>query len=1148
MQLFDEPRGRKRPAGYLPLFDDATLRDEPVSESEVTQQERDSILQQIGELTGGTVSRVADTLAVPGDYARGVMAGKPGERLGGRDLLREFGLASQDDNWGNFISGTAVEAFTDPLALLSGPAAALTAAGKAAKKLNLLDSAATAATRKAISSGAAAGDALPYVAKMNRKALEKTGRTLSTFDPATTGRPLYGKRTARRASTLDDVIRYSDDPVKAEREARLLLGDQLDDLRNQTLSKSFGVGLPFQDPTIVGDLFGKGFGDNYADVLDTVGQGVRWSYPGRVAAAAFDNRVAGAVDAEEQITNAANFAARSRLGGIAKEAHAERLAKLYAEDSDRVAGTFSEEGNRRIGRVIEGTATPEDAAFVKSRPELQNWIDSWRHDRHQYIEESRAMGLSDAEVRDKYGIEYLPRRAEAALEMAGRSNRTLGKALTTMTGDQLGRTDAMQIPGGRDTIIDLSRDTQVSGAKRALASDNEAAQYLLDKLQPMVPPGGPELEMPQMLKLARVLNSLPDDVVTTAPLFGQHPTEMIGSYLKGRNEAMGTAGTLYDSLATMAKNKAFGDVEGGRHISLAEAAKRLNLRSYDEDVFGELADGVTPSGASQQLRERLAKLSGADPDDINIASFSVSEEHVNKLARARDAFTTDEASSELVKFLDHLTQAWKGSILTWPARSVRDLYSGAASNWLVGAFDVDSVMAAKQLYAQGAKSPAFLEELLRIPRYQGLNEGEAIARFYGDMAGTGIASGGAVEFGGSTIGNRALDPIIGANPLSFGGAVAELGGSWRKKDFFTWRSQMNPSAETLNPIMRAGEKANALTDGVNRVSGMLSLLKQGYTPDAAAATMRRVHADFSSLTSFERGWLKNLFPWYSYQSRIFREVLGQLAERPGGRYGQLMQATENAQESAEDTYIPSGVRSQFAVAVPEIIPDWLGGNTSPNVTRFLTDLDLPGYDQINMLETPGTVAGSAAGTARQIAMQLHPLARQGVEMAVNRDLFTNRPLGESTSGLDAIVRSVTGNDRADVPAFIEKTVENTPFVARPLGVARSLLDNRGDTPMQSRALKTLLNATTGMKVRDVAQEDALADAVRQIEESIDPYTREFQQVFIPEAMQPNVPQWAVRRLAVSRALGRERREARKPKGKKDAKKRRSDDALPSLFE
>ena len=99
MQLFDEPRGRKRPAGYLPLFDDATLRDEPVSESEVTPQERDAILQQIGELTGGTVSRVADTLAAPGDYARGVMAGKPGERVGGRDLLREYGLASQDDNW-----------------------------------------------------------------------------------------------------------------------------------------------------------------------------------------------------------------------------------------------------------------------------------------------------------------------------------------------------------------------------------------------------------------------------------------------------------------------------------------------------------------------------------------------------------------------------------------------------------------------------------------------------------------------------------------------------------------------------------------------------------------------------------------------------------------------------------------------------------------------------------------------------------------------------------------------------------------------------------------------------------------------------------------------------------------------------------------
>jgi hypothetical protein len=180
-------------------------------------------------------------------------------------------------------------------------------------------------------------------------------------------------------------------------------------------------------------------------------------------------------------------------------------------------------------------------------------------------------------------------------------------------------------------------------------------------------------------------------------------------------------------------------------------------------------------------------------------------------------------------------------------------------------------------------------------------------------------------------------------------------------------------------------------------------------------------------------------------------------------------------------------------------------------------------------------------------MQLHPLYRMAVEGMVNTDLFTNRPLGDSTSSLDAIARSVTGDQTADVPFLVEKTVENLPFAGRPLYAARSLLDTRGDRPLSDRVFTTGFNALTGVKRRTVAEQDALADAMREIETSIDPYTREFKQVFIPEAMQPMVPNWALRRLAVHRALGRERREARKPAAKK-GKKRQSDTGAVTLFD
>jgi hypothetical protein len=193
----------------------------------------------------------------------------------------------------------------------------------------------------------------------------------------------------------------------------------------------------------------------------------------------------------------------------------------------------------------------------------------------------------------------------------------------------------------------------------------------------------------------------------------------------------------------------------------------------------------------------------------------------------------------------------------------------------------------------------------------------------------------------------------------------------------------------------------------------------------------------------------------------------------------------------------------------------------------VSDVDLPGIDQINMIETPGTLSGTLSGTARHLALQTHPLIRTLAEGAFGTDLFSNRPLGEATSPLDAIARSVTGNRSANVPTAIEKLVELVPLLGgRPLYTARSLLDDTGDASLLSRAVKTAANATTGLKFRDVTPEQRLSDASRQIEQGIDPYTREFKQTYIPEEFLPAVPQWAQDHMAVKRQLDRENKKLR----------------------
>lgn len=1152
---------RRRPGGYLPLFDDAYLRDEPVEQDTVTPEERASVLSDIGSLTGGTLSRLGDLLAMPGDYTRGLLTGRTGERVTGRELNREMGLAGQEDSWLNFIGGLATEAVTDPLSILAGPAKSLTPAGKAAAKLagptgTLLETAPTALTRKAISTGMA-DDLLPMVARRTKRALEATGRKISTFDPATVGRPIYGTRTSQRAGTLDDLIKYSDTPEATEQAARSLLGAELDTLRHQPLAKSFGIGLPFQEPAIVGDFLGKNFGDRYADVLDTVGQSVRWSPLGRGMAAAFDNRVGNAIDAESQITNIADWQAR-KVGGAAETLeHTMQLSKLRAAHPEVFASDTAPEANERLVRYLEGdaTRTAEDIAYVESRPQLKAYADWFDGKRGRMLQESRDAGLNATPLQDDYGLLWVPRKAEAALEMQSRRDRKLAAALSVLSPDALARTDAMKLPGGITTIRELSQDANVSGAKRAFTTDESAAQYIFDKINAMVLPGQPPIDMKKATKIARIMHALPEDVTAKAPLFGQHPVDMIGGAVRNKGEAIGTSGVIYDSLATMARNQPYTAVEGGKHVSLQTALNRLGLKTHVDDVFrdsdeiiGTLADGSTGPlrgeyGAAQQMRERLAKLAGVDADEINLNEFSIPEEHLNRLTRAKDSYASGEVASALRDALDHYTAAWRGSILAWPARSVRDLYSGAVSNWLAGAFDRKSLLAAKALIMEGPESETFLSTLKSIPRYQ---TDDGLHQFYADLAATDLLGANTMaDVGASLRGARSMDAIIGSDPISLSSIGNELKTGWNWKDFSNWRSNLKPMAETTNPILKAGERANSLTDGINRLTGYMSLIQQGYEPTAAARIIARAQVDPRTLTSFERNYLKSFFPWYSFQSRIFRDVLRQLAERPGGRYGQLIHATEALQNEGDDQYISSGLRSQFAFPIPEE----LGGVPAPGTQTFLTDLDFPGFDQINMIETPGTLSGTVKGTLRQVGMQLHPLYRTPVEWITGKDLFTNRPLGEATSPADAILRSVTGNEQADAPFLVDKGLEILPFVGRPLYYARGLLDNRGGESFLNRAVTTNLNATTGLKFRKQRADDAAADAVRQIEESIDPYTREFQQTYIPAHLQPDVPDWALRRMAVARALGRERREARKPKKKgKKAEKRQVDTGMPSLFE
>ena len=1067
-----------------------------------------SVLDDVQDSAGGTIDQLAYVLDTPGAIARALLAGQPDrafadadERVSGRDLLRQYGIIpeGQEDDWVNFGVGLAAEMALDPLAWVSGPAKALTAAGKAAKKLNLLDDAARAVSKQAI-----AGNAVPELAQRAATEINKRGgidavKAAQNIDLY--AKPLVGKRAAQRFGTLEDLIQYSDDPTKAMDEAKLLLGDDLDGLLKQPLSRDVGISLPLGDPFATFNIPG---GARYSDALDSIGKGIRWSAPGRAWASRFDGRVGSAMDEKGQVLNRAAY---ERMTAAKKQASARMTdieTRLFAGAED----AFSEEGNRRMGRLLEGNTTPEDLAWAQN-PAVRQALDAYDELRRYFPGAMEDVGLSGATIADEFGLDYMPYSADPLFEMAGKRNPNLARQINTMTGDQMRRTKAMRVPGGRDQIMKLSQDYNVSGPNRAYKTDEQAAAYLADQVFGSPYASLTKRQKDRLVRLARVLNKLPEEITRTNPLFGQHPSQQFRSYVEGRAGAMANAETLYDSMASMAVNMPYAQVRDGKHIPITAALKKLGLKTVVDDV-GEV-------GARQQLRQRLAERFGiADPDSVNLSQISIPQEHLDRMAKMREAFTRPEVASDAIKTLDEFTRIWKGSILAWPARVIRDVYSGQFANWLAGAFDAESVVAAKGLLATGATSPEFQQWLGRIPRYASIvNPLDRAAAFNSDFAATELLRAGqSMERTASITGDKALENIVGARPVTMGAIGEQLvSGKW--------------NSPGDNPILRAGEAANNLSDGINRVSGYLSLLSQGFTPEAAAKAIKKVQVDYSSLSDFERLYMRHFFPWYTFQSRMFGEILGQLVQRPGGRYGQTINALSDAQQAAsEDQYIPSTLRSQVAIPIGNIF-----GQQDQGVSTYLHKFQLPGLSELQMLSLQATPEGTVAKTLGNLGAQLHPMYRIGTEVLTGRDLYHDTPLGENPTGVVSQASRAAGLGAGYFTALGDRAVGNIPFVQRPSQVVSQLADTRSGAPLSQRAILALLNATTGVGVRTVSETQKQADAQRLLKESIDPFTREMPISYIPEELRPNVPQWALEREAVSKAMDRRRRKQNKQRVK-----------------
>lgn len=1100
--------------------------------SQLTKEQEESWLASLARNTGTAVEQIGLALDTPGAITRGILAGDPlsgfnwdyDKRTSGEELLKSYGLLSKDAN--PYLATAAsfgAEVLTDPLSWISMPAQSLSKAGKAAKAAGILDLAPVAAQQKMGSAaartmtGRAADAALDRLLPMG---LAKTPENYAV-------RPLVGPRLARTQTSLDDVVKAAKDPQAALQDVTAYLtknGLDYDSIKDERLGGAFGIG--FMSPWAT---FTPPGSEKVLDAMDALGQKIAWSKPARLASAAFDQRVAGQIDAGDQMAAIRQFNALDEARSSGRRAaayHADTVASLpLSSKAQSLLGAdslLSPQGNDFLTRAFEGKQTATDLAIMRETPGINRAVASWDRIRKSNISQAQQLGMKIAELRDpRFGVMYSP-RSGTELDF-GEYGTGFGRSMfESRVMEDMSRNPSLFTPGG---TVDL-REASKLPLVRQWAKDGSSSQYSVAQVGSEIATyinrkhGYKAIDQAQGESIARVMGRLNKDLPNDVPLFAGHPVNEQARVIINQEVARANARHVYDSLteSAVAMNANMIPGSGFKNLSAAanEIAGKVGLKTGGSGLDADVQRNIV---------ERLSKKFGVRPDQIDLSQVAIPEAVYNRLNRVQDFYSSPRAQQEVSGMFDSITQSWKSFLLAFPARHVRDWFSNIASVWL----ETGSPTATTNGFriARGVLAgdiDSVLPDIAQLPRYSHLGGLDAVKRqFTGDVAGAGILTGLAQADALTAKRSGELSRILpGVQPVTRGGAFREFlpDGSRNALEMLQDQTQirgLTNKFETRNSLLNWSQKLTDANDSIARLGGWLALMSQGVNPSQAAERMHSALVNYESLTTMERGLLRKIFPWYSYNSRAGKYAVQSMLENPGGGYAQMVRGVNTVQQSNDDTYVPQRLRQQLAFRIPDEFLAAVGIQQTPGTQTFVSDFDLPGLDPLGNFDPY-----SVQETIRNLFGQTNPFIKGVAELGFNQDLFSKRSLDDSDPAINKIYRYFTGGELSPTAKVVGS---NLPGVQRVAGVAGSLLDDR--YPMAHKVPKTLINSIAGFKTADVDEGWRIADAKRMAERRLGPIKGQITRTFIDDEKLANAPQELQDIAAFWEMLDRRERAARK---------------------
>ena len=1120
--------------------------------SSYTPETERSLLAEIARKGVSTLQTAGTIFDTPGSVVRGLVAGEPGRAFGGildpeqRVEPEELtGWKSNEyDPWyekvGKFAGNTGVAIGLDPFTYMTLGASAIGKAGRFAKSADLLEDATTLATRSKNIPGA------------------------------------IGKRTTRMLSTPEKIIEAM--PI-AQQEAAwgrwnraLEIGgvgaDEAKALRSERLGGLVGFGLPFGKSW--GTLGGAG-AETVARGMDTAGNAVRWSGPGRTAAALMNAKVMGATSRQGQENAAMLYHALPRveaaargdvndLGrlvnqlGLTDDANSKRklTAILEAPDETALASAIKDvAGNSQTGRAI--------AQKLRSTHDAAN--------KNSFTQQNLVGAGPETPLQDQHA-NYMARH------MAVPSRIDRGRAIGgTQTAEELGRREFYgDIPGGTNTLREVTGDPEITKMLDAGATEKEIAEYIKVQHGHVIPPTyqtrediakatelqnlGVDpldikkaiLERDRYMAIAKNLSGMPREA-QAGGVFANHPLMDFATARTGAKRAVARAEMSLDALATpgaliegIEKSKRAARIEGS--VPLHELLQKLGIRHGDEELGGMKA---------------LADRTGKTIDELKLAR--VNKDVADDLLKVSERFTSPEAAGTIGHGIDSLTNAWKSAVTAFPAFHSRNVGSGQAQAGINFGTKAWGENAGVMQMMRGMDVPSYVThpDVIAEAKRQGITnlgpheatnimreltqQHSVLDRFVGEASSRVGEAGEAIGSSFNDYVKQFPGGLEGQSPSS----LKKLWDTFRGKEpgmtkkpaqWVDGKLQSNvrgigDAAETTFGPLAANEMVGNASESVNRIPSWIALTRQGVDPVQAKRLVDSAQVAYAGrhYTPTEQQ-LMRLFPFYKFSSRMAKHTVKQLAEQPGGPLAQVIKATGNAGDTSDMT-LPDYLKQSISIPVPEGTP--LIGPEPGGDPRYLTGFGLMHeQDPFGFLSGPGL-----QGVGLEALSRMNPLLKGPIEAATGVSAFQRGPAGpRALEDQDPLVGRLIQNvsdmatgERTRNPVrfpgsrYVESLVGNSPL-SRLLSTSRTLTDPRKSWSAAG------LNTLTGARVTDVSQRSQEAQVGQELKALMKAAgAKDFENVYFSKAQQAAMTEeqreWATRAMALKQMFAKRQRERAK---------------------